>query len=388
MSFRTRRLAFVSHRFECNDGQGRVNYEIVKAALEDGYHVTVLATRCAPEIATHPLAQYIHVGNDKLPTAIVRNLVFARSSARWLRDHRHEYDIVQVNGFVTWERGDVAAAHFVHTSWKQNRYYPFRGLSPYHLYQRIFTHLNAHWEKTVFKTAQCVVAVSSLVGEELKKLGVAPDRIAIIYNGVDTEQFRPGVNQRPAFGLPSHVPLALFVGDIRTPRKNLETLLRAMQTVQSVHLVVAGAVEGSPYPELARKLRVDNRVRFVGKITEMAALMRSVDLFVFPSRYDPFGLVALEAMSSGVPVIVSATAGIADYVGDAGEILDDPEDFQRLSELMTELVSSPSKRALMGEQGRHRALEMQWGQMTRKYLTLYKEILQTAPEESFCRKAE
>jgi glycosyltransferase involved in cell wall biosynthesis len=134
--------------------------------------------------------------------------------------------------------------------------------------------------------------------------------------------------------------------------------------------------------------RVDNRVRFVGKITEMAALMRSVDLFVFPSRYDPFGLVALEAMSSGVPVIVSATAGIADYVGDAGEILDDPEDFQRLSELMTELVSSPSKRALMGEQGRHRALEMQWGQMTRKYLTLYKEILQTAPEESFCRKAE
>jgi glycosyltransferase involved in cell wall biosynthesis len=371
-------LAFVSHKFECNDGQGRVNYEVVKAALEYGYRVTVLAARCAVEISEHPLARYVQIGNENLPTALLRELVFARSSATWLRNHRAELDLVQVNGFVTWAECDIAAAHFVHSSWKKNQYYPFVTSSPYALYQRLYTVLNSRWEKRVFTTAKTVIAVSSTVGDELQELGVRPERIAVIFNGVDTDQFSPGPADRNVFGLPVYAPLGLFVGDIRTPRKNLETVLRAMMPIPDLHLAVAGAAEGSKYPGMAQRLGIANRVHFLGKIRDMPTLMRSVDIVVYPSRYDPFGLVVLEAMSSGIPVIASAPTGIADHIGDAGEILRNPDDVVGLSSLLTKCLSDPATRAVMGKSGRQRALEMRWSDMTAKYLDVYDKMIHVA----------
>src|ERR1700722_6916972 len=279
-------IPFISHRFPQNDGQGRVNYEVAKAALERGHHVTVLATSCAPDIAAHPRARFVQIGKDGLPTELLRNLVFANGSARWLRRHRQELDLVQANGFVTWEPCDVVAAHFVHAAWAKSSWYPFRSLKPYSLYQRLYTTLNCGWEKEAFQRARRVIAVSKLLVQELADIGVERARIEVVWNGVDTEQFHPGRAARGAFGLPLDVPIGLFVGDIRTPRKNLDTVMRAMRSVPEMTLAVAGAVERSPYPAVARALGVEKRVYFLDKVTTMPLLMRSVDIFVFPSRYE------------------------------------------------------------------------------------------------------
>jgi glycosyltransferase involved in cell wall biosynthesis len=369
------RLAILSHRFKRNDGQGRVNFEVANAALRAGYHVTIVATACSEELSSHPRCCFVKIGSDQLPTELLRNLVYAKGSARWLRAHRHQFDIVKANGFVTWEPCDVVAAHFVHAAWGRSRWYPFRNLRPYSLYQRLYTVLNTRWEKDAFTRAKRVIAVARPLVPQLVDIGVRADNIDIVWNGVDTRQFHPGESHRQSFGLSPETTFALFVGDIRTPRKNLDTVLRAIRHAPGLSLVVAGAVERSPYPALARELGVDQRVHFLGQVKTIDVLMRSVDMFVLPSRYEAHPLVLLEAMASGLPSIVSGTFGAGEFIDGGGFILDDPDDDKALAAYMRTLAGDHALRSSMGSAGRRRALEMQWSTMADQYLRIFEDVI-------------
>jgi len=237
-------------------------------------------------------------------------LAFTWRSAEWLRQHRPNLDLVKVNGAITNAPGDVNAVHFVHSSWLRS---PIN-LSTQNLglrgtYQRFYTALNADWEKRAFDRAKVVVAVSEKVAQELVAIGVPRDRIRVILNGIDLQEFAPGIVALQKWGLPEEVPLALFPGDIRTPRKNLDTVLHSLVQVPQLHLAVVGGTAGSPYPELARSLNLENRVHFLGFRQDVPDLMKAADFLVFPSRYEPFGLVVLEAMATGIPVVTAATTG-------------------------------------------------------------------------------
>jgi glycosyltransferase involved in cell wall biosynthesis len=365
------RLAILSHRFKRNDGQGRVNFEVANAALQAGYHVTIVATACSEELSSHPRCCFVKIGNDQLPAELLRNLVYAQGSARWLRAHRQEFDIVKANGFVTWEPCDVVAAHFVHAAWGSSPWYPFRDLRPYSLYQRLYTALNTRWEKDAFTRAKRVIAVARPLVPQLVDIGVRADNIDVVWNGVDTRQFH-----RQSFGLSPETTLALFVGDIRTPRKNLDTVLRAIRQVPDLSLIVAGAVERSPYPALARELGLDQRVHFLGQVKTIDLLMRSVDMFVLPSRYEAHPLVLLEAMASGLPCIVSGTFAAGEFIGGGGFILDDPDDDKALAAYMRTLAADPALRSSMGAAGRRRALEMQWSTMADQYLRIFEDVME------------
>ncbi len=369
------RLAILSHRFKRNDGQGRVNFEVANAALRAGYHVTIVATACSEELSSHPRCCFVKIGDDQLPTELLRNLVYARGSARWLRAHRHQFDIVKANGFVTWEPCDVVAAHFVHAAWGRSPWYPFKDLRPYSLYQRLYTVLNTRWEKDAFTRAKRVIAVARPLVPQLVDIGVRADDIDVVWNGVDTRQFHPGESHRQSFGLSPDSTLALFVGDIKTPRKNLDTVLRAMRQVPGLSLVVAGAVERSPYPAMARELGVDQRTHFLGQVKTIDLLMRSVDMFVLPSRYEAHPLVLLEAMASGLPSIVSGTFAAGEFIAGGGFILDDPDDDQALAAYMRTLAADPALRSSMGAAGRRRALEMQWSTMADHYLRIFEDVI-------------
>jgi glycosyltransferase involved in cell wall biosynthesis len=371
------RLALVSHKVQQNDGQGRVNYEVVKAALASGYRVTVLATSCADEIANHPNGQFVKIGNDRLPTELLRNVVFAFESARWIRTHRGEFDLIQANGFVTWEPCDIVAAHFVHTAWGKSGYYPFNSMKPLDLYQRLYTALNSRWEQRAFTRAGKVISVSRLLVPELLALGVKRENIEVIQNGVDVEQFHPGQPQRESFGLPVQVPMAIFVGDIRTPRKNLGSVLRALVGVPSLHLAVAGGVQGSPYPAMAESLGVAARVHFLDRVSRIPELMRSVDFFAFPSHYEAHPLVLLEAMASGLPSVVSGTFGAEHFLGNSGVILSDPDDIAELIEVMAAFISDPVEMRRMSLAGRTQALNLSWDAMAASYLEIYRRYEKT-----------
>jgi glycosyltransferase involved in cell wall biosynthesis len=149
-----------------------------------------------------------------------------------------------------------------------------------------------------------------------------------------------------------------------------------------VHLAVAGDTTNSPAPALAQRLGVAERVHFLGKVSQVPSLMRSVDLFVFPSRYEAHPLVILEAMASGLPVIVSKNVGSAGTFGDALEVLDKPDDAECLARLMEDLLQSPERRSGMSQKARARALELSWDKTTAAYLSIYRNLTEQKKKHS------
>jgi glycosyltransferase involved in cell wall biosynthesis len=125
------------------------------------------------------------------------------------------------------------------------------------IYNWFYTTLNADWEKKAFTQAKAIVAVSKQVERELVEIGVPPERIRVILNGVDLQEFSPGEAKRQTWGLPEGVTLALFAGNAQTPRKNLDTVLRALAQVPELQLVVAGTTTGTTYPQLGAFPRLE-----------------------------------------------------------------------------------------------------------------------------------
>ena len=374
------RLALITHKFVRGDGQGRVNYELARAALAAGHTVWLVASEVAPELASHPLARVVRIGVRGLPTALLQNQLFACKSAMWLWRHRAELNIVHANGFVSWSRADINSSHFVHAAWLRSRAHTWRmRKDAYGLYQLIYTVCNKRFEKWSYSRARTIVAVSQQVRRELAESGVDPARLRVITNGVDTEEFTPVPISRHELELPEG-KLALFIGDIRTPRKNLDTLLRALVDVPGVTLVVVGDTTGSPYPQIAAELGLESRVRFLGFRRDVPRLMQAANLFVFPSRYEACSLVLLEAAASGLPIVAGRTTGGSELLSpNCSVLLDDPEDHRELASVLNRLFEKPVNLEKMGKEARRLALVNSWHAMGQKYLRLYQELLEQAP---------
>lgn len=365
-------IGIVTHALCRGDGQGRVNYEIARAALDRGHAVTAVASTVDAALSGRDAYRWIRIPVDGWPSALLRNQVFAWRSARWLRRHGDTLDVVMANGAITWAPAAINVAHFVHSAWLASDVHTARTQwGPAALYQWAYTALNARWERHAFRQARTVVAVSHRVRDELRAIGVPDDAITVIPNGVDLSEFQPGPASRSALGLPEDAPLALFVGDLQTPRKNLDTVLRALPAVPGLHLAVVGARDGSPYPAQARALDLAERVHFLGFRDDVPALMRAADLCVCPSRYEPFSLVLLEALASGLPVVTAAAVGAAPLLtDDCGVVLDDAEDAPALAEAMTHILDDPARHRRMCRAARDVATQHSWAQMANAYLDL------------------
>ena len=413
-------IGIVTRHVGRNDGQGRVNAEIATEALRQGHRVTLFAEgadervgpqgreeRAIPEGREEgailknregraspggrgdrviPNGHGTPEGSERgdgaeqrlfaapawLPGRLARDQVFAVRSWRALGRDRGGCDALLSNGFATWGRADVNAVHFVHSSWLRSSVHPWRlRHDAPALYARLYTGLNAGLERVAFRRAGRVVAVSEKVRDELIAAGVPPDRLDVIVNGVDTAEFRPGPADRARFGLPATGPVALFAGDLRTPRKNLDSVLGALVHVPGLTLAVAGRHENTPWPALASSLGVADRVRFLGFQRDMPALMRATDVFVFPSRYEACSLVLLEALASGLPVITARSAGGAELVEPGtGVVLADSEDTAALADTLRLYVEDPTLLRESGHRARLLAERHGWPRMARRYIDL------------------
>ncbi|MCC8404945.1 glycosyltransferase family 4 protein [Paraburkholderia sp. MMS20-SJTN17] len=373
------RVAIVTHVVRHNDGQGRVNHEIARAALDENIRVTLVASHVAPELLAHPNVRWAPVKIGRWwPTNLLRQQVFAAKSALWLRAHRRDYDVLHVNGFITWMHADVNTSHFVHSGWFASKYYPF-GLTKgvWSAYQSVYTRCNALLERWAYRRSKVITAVSQKVADEIRAIGLTPrNRVDVIYNGVDTQGFAAASGDRAKFGLPSQAFLLLFVGDLRTPRKNLGTVLAALKHLpEHVQIAVAGFLPGSPYPDEAKALGIAHRVHFLGLVKEMPVLMHSVDAFVFPSRYEAMSLSLLEAMAAGLPVVTARTAGGAEIITpECGIVLDDPDDPQALARAVAQLAGDDIARRAMGRAASELATGFGWARMAAQYIALYRQL--------------
>jgi len=137
-------------------------------------------------------------------------------------------------------------------------------------------------------------------------------------------------------------------------------------------------VRGSPFPALAQRLGVADRVSFLGFRDDVARLLRASDLFVFPSRYETFALVVLEALASGVPVVTARSVGAAGLVTpECGLVLPDSEDAAALARALRLLVEDAPLRERMGRTAREVAQAHGWAQMAEAYFRLYERLAET-----------
>ncbi|MBB5937168.1 glycosyltransferase [Streptomyces zagrosensis] len=223
---------------------------------------------------------------------------------------------------------------------------------------------------------------------ELAEMGVPAHRVTVVPCGVDTDRFAPWGRAADRGGCRQ---LLLQVGRL-VPRKGAAVSIAALPWLPDAELLIAGG----PPPELidqepeVRRLRalaraagVGDRVRFLGGVPceEVPPLLRAADVVLCPADYEPFGIVPLEAMGCGTPVVASAVGGQLDTVADPGTgRLVPPSDPAALARATAALLENPAQRAACGAAGRRRVLTRYgWGRVAASTEAVYQEVVARRP---------
>jgi glycosyltransferase involved in cell wall biosynthesis len=237
-------------------------------------------------------------------------------------------------------------------------------------------------EAGVARDVDAVIATSSQELFLLRRLGADPRRVTVIPCGVDLASFSPAGGRPPR-------PLLriVWVGRL-VERKGVGTIIEALASVPDVELLVAGGpdrralqddAEYRRLAELAGQIGVAGRVRFLGRVgrAEACDLLRSADIAVCVPWYEPFGIVPLEAMACGTPVIGSAVGGLLDTIVDGVTGLHVPaRDAERLAAAIELLAADADLRARLGAAGAERARALYgWERIAAQTLAAYEAVL-------------
>jgi len=213
-----------------------------------------------------------------------------------------------------------------------------------------------------------VVAVSRRVRDEaVRHYGVRPEDVEVIYNGVDAGAFSsPATSRRDVrreLGLGEEEYALLFCGS-GFRRKGLDYAVAAVDAVPRARLVVAGEGRGRRHP----------RVLYLGRRGEVGRLYAAADALILPTLYDPFPNACLEAMSCGLPVIVSRIAGVSEIIDGDSLVVEDPRDVKALAEAVRRL-EDPAVRKPMGDAARRKALQFTPERNLEENLRLYATLV-------------
>ena len=242
-------------------------------------------------------------------------------------------------------------------------------------------------EAEVARRVDRVVATSSAEVFELARLGVGADRVTVVPCGVDLSRFSPA---GPAEARPPGLRRVVVVGRL-VARKGVADVIAALAGVPDAELVVVGGPDAAGLgsdPEARRLLAVAgdagvaDRVHLRGRLgrDDLPAVLRSADAVACVPWYEPFGLVAIEAMACGVPVVAAAVGGLCDTVVDRVTGLHvPPRDPGALAAALRHVLDDPDLARRLGESGAERArARYGWEAVARATSAVYREV--AAPE--------
>jgi glycosyltransferase involved in cell wall biosynthesis len=355
------------------------------------------------------------VGPDRVSFNLINNLIkfdrkneyvifVNKASSKWFSKFPDNFKIVNVNLTFTrlgwfWEhiffifdkhRRDIDLLHFPQSygviGYKGKFVLTIHDLRAYlrpdlvnyrsHLVSKIIQRRN-------MQKAIMIITVSNYVKNEIiKNCSINPNKIFVIYNGVDERFYKP-INQvklMNKYNLPKDY--VLFVGETH-PNKNLRRTIEAFRYVQekyklNLHFIIAGS-PGADHDKLksqVKHLGFDNFVHFLGYFPDkdLPFLYRNARIFIFPSIDEGFGIPPIEAMASGIPVVASNVSSIPEILGDAA-ILVNPFCISSIAKGIEDALINSQEQQERIKKAIKRLKLFSWEKMTKQVIEVYRSSI-------------
>jgi UDP-glucose:(heptosyl)LPS alpha-1,3-glucosyltransferase len=364
-------VTIVAHDIGAVGGMERQLTQLVLGLRSLGHRVIVIGRTCNLPDGADVVFHRVPGPARPLPLAHPWFLLAGSLALRrWRRG------VVQTTGAIVLNQVDVIAIHYCHQVGPAN---PSRSGPLYRLNALAARLVGRGAERICFRrdSPSRFACVSEGVAEEVREhFPQLADRVVTIHNGVDIETFAPGAHAEDARALRRELSIAedrlvaAFVGG-EWGRKGLEPLIRGLALAPEWDVVIAGSGDKRRYQELADTLGVGQAVHWIGVTRNVPAVYELADVFVFPSNYEAFPLVALEAAASGLPLLATPVSGVRELIQDgrAGFLI--ARDPTAIAERLRQLAADPDLRRRMGDAARNAAERFSWSAMVLKHHELY-----------------
>lgn len=230
-----------------------------------------------------------------------------------------------------------------------------------------------------------IIAISNRVKQEIIEFYSVPDEdINVVYNGVNTESFSPHViskyrnKLRDKYCISDYETVVLFIAN-RFKSKGLYYLIQAVAKLSQknkLKLLVVGGDDQTFYLNYSKELGINDKLVFVGHSSDVCPYYAASDIFVLPTLYEAFGLVITEAMSCGLPVIVSKDAGASELIIDGynGLLIENPKDPNEISSKINLFVQNNNFRNKLGSMALKTAEKYSWNHTYNEINKIFNEL--------------
>ena len=310
----------------------------------------------------------------------VANVFAFKSALSELIHESFDFDIIHDHGnlsnlLISLFKKNVPLVYTVHNPTPWLCVYP----SPYERLIRISAHKVV--EEPSWRGANCIIALSNAIKSGIMRWGIPAEKVAVIYNGVDTSVFSPSLSSRnnaqEKHGIKS--PYCLFVGQL-TRRKGVNYLLRALAHINTNCAIVGDGHERKSLMLLAKSLGILNKVSFTGAVPfeDLRDLYAGASFFVFPSVAEGMPLTILEAMSSRLPVIATNIPGTDEVINENyNGFIVPPRDVEALRSRIQVLTDDCKFCKKMGDNARQFVIRsFSWRSTAEKTVEVYQRTLE------------
>lgn len=374
------RIALVTESFDDVSGLGRIASALAGEFVARHHTVYALSqfSDKAPAGVNHVRASGVQW------SPALSKLVFRQMSPRKLQDAHADI----IHSFGVGRSADVVSAQSCHRA-GVDVHRSLRGVMitgrNFGLFDRVV--LADERRLMTSPATRRIIAVSRLVKRQLlETYTLSESKISVIPNGVHLEKFQmaqKGEHRRElrrGWNLSDSDFAFLFVGN-EFGRKGLKIAIEALGRLHrpELRLIVVGRDNAEPYRRLASTLQVDDAIRFYGPASAPEKIYSGADALLFPTLYEPFGMVVIEAMAAGLPVITSKECGAVEGMnsGEHGLYLDSPDSVDEVAAAMNTIADNAHLRSALSQNGMLKAREFEWGGIAERVLKEYQSVLES-----------
>ncbi|MFH0926986.1 MAG: glycosyltransferase family 4 protein [Candidatus Micrarchaeota archaeon] len=330
------------------------------------------------EVAPTKLRPYFHMDKKGRLATYGQDLVraveaYSKMAAKMLEENHKQnpYGLIHAHDWLT-SRAAILAKEKIKTPLVQTIHSTEydRTSSPWDLILAI--------ERDAAKNPDIIIAVSKRTAEQVVRLGADEKKIRVVYNGVDSAKYKNGT-QSPLLRSLRGKKIVLFLGRLteqKGPVQFLHAAKRVLEKNPNAIFLVAG--KGSMLPlliNLTIELGISKSVKFLGFLpeAEQRSIYSAANVYVMPSTSEPFGIVTLEAMASGTPVIISKTSGVSEVVKSALKV--DFWDINGMAQKIIAVLNYPPLANSMRERANEDVSRLTWEKTAEETYKVYEEAL-------------